>query len=155
MKTTLLQLFLMIAISDSIGQEIAKQARDDFKKLTWLEGTWQRTNNRAGQTGIERWVKASPFELQGYGVTYRGADTLFVEKLRIVINEDRIYYVADVPENQQPVYFKLTDITKTSFVFENADHDFPKKIVYQAENDVLKATVSGSNKSLEYLFRRQ
>ena len=146
---------LLIFFSDSFSQEVAKRARDDFKKLSWLEGTWQRTNSRAGQSGYERWFRSSPYELQGYGITYQGTDTLFVEKLLIVINEDRIYYIADVPENKQPVYFKLSELTKTGFVFENPDHDFPKKIVYQLEGDLLKATVSGNNKSLEYLFRKQ
>lgn len=149
-------LFLMVmAFSDSMSQQTAKQAREDFKKLGWLEGTWLRTNSQAGQSGIERWFKSSPSELQGYGVTFKGQDTLFVEKLHIIINEDRLYYVADVPENQQPVYFKLTEITKSGFIFENPDHDFPKKIAYQEENGVLKATVSGNNKSLEFLFVRR
>lgn len=143
---------LVIAFSDTFSQQTAKQARDDFKKLAWLEGTWLRTNSKAGQSGVERWFKSSPVELQGYGVTFKGQDTLFVEKLRIIINEDRIYYVADVPENIQPVFFKLTEVTKTGFVFENPDHDFPKKIVYQADNDILKATVSGNNKSLDFYF---
>ena len=138
-----------------IGQLPAKQAREDFKKLSWIEGTWLRTNSKVGQSGTERWFKSSPYELQGYGVTFKDNDTLFVEKLRIVINEDRIYYVADVPENQEPVFFKLKEITKTSFVFENPDHDFPKKIVYQIENDTLKATVSGGKKSLDFLFKKQ
>jgi Domain of unknown function (DUF6265) len=152
MKKIMLLFLVLIAFSDSMSQQTAKQARDDFKKLAWLEGTWLRTNSQAGQSGIERWFKSSPSELQGYGVTFKGQDTLFVEKLHIVINEDRLYYVADVPENQQPVYFKLTEITKSGFVFENPDHDFPKKIAYQEENGVLKATVSGNNKSLEFLF---
>lgn len=155
MKKIPLLLLFMATFGDSISQQVAKQARDEFKKLAWLEGTWLRTNNRSGYTGTERWFKTSPFEFQGYGVTYKGADTLFVEKLRIAINEDRIYYIADVPENKQPVYFRLTEITKTGFTFENHDHDFPKKIVYEAENDILKATVSGNNKSLEYVFRKQ
>lgn len=143
---------LVIAFIDTFSQQSAKQARDDFKKLAWLEGTWLRTNPPAGQSGSERWFKSSPSELQGHGVTFNGQDTLFVEKLRIMINEDRLYYVVDVPENQQPVFFKLTEITKAGFVFENPDHDFPQKIVYQVENGKLKATVSGNNKSLDFLF---
>ena len=151
----MLLFLLVVASGNTFSQQTPKQAREDFKKLAWLEGTWQRTNSHAGQTGTERWFKSSPFELEGYGVTLTGKDTLFLEKLRIIINEDRLYYVADVPENQQPVFFKLTEITKGGFVFENPNHDFPQKIVYQEENGILKATVSGNNKSVDFLFKRQ
>ncbi len=155
MKKLALLVMFWVPCMECLSQPPARQAREDFKKLNWLEGTWYRTNNKAGQSGTERWFKSSPYEIRGFGVTLKGQDTLFVENLRIVINEDRIYYVADVPENQQPVFFKLTEITKTGFVFENPDHDFPKKIVYQAANNILKATVSGGNNSLDYIFEKQ
>jgi len=39
----------------------------------------------------------SATELQGWGITMLGADTAFVEKIALIIKEDHIYYVADVP----------------------------------------------------------
>jgi len=46
----------------------------------------------------------------------KGSDTAFVEKLKLVIKNDNICYVADITENKEPVYFKLTSITDHSFV---------------------------------------
>ena len=85
----------------------------------------------------------------------RGSDTLFVEKLRILIRENNVYYVADVPENQKLVYFKLTEISDKGFVCENPDHDFPKKVTYQLEGNQLKATISGDGKSVDYVFEKK
>ena len=69
----------------------------------------------------------------------KGADTSFVEVLKILIEKDRLYYVADVPENKRLVYFEISSATKDGFVCENPLHDFPKKIVYQVNGSRLSA----------------
>jgi hypothetical protein len=81
-----------------------------------------------------------------------GSDTSFVEKIRIVVKDNELNYVADVPENKEPIYFKFTELTATGFVCENPAHDFPKKISYQLDGKNLKATISGDGKSMDYLF---
>lgn len=130
-------------------------AASDFKKLSWLEGTWTRTNNKPGRSGHERWSRGNGNTLVGFGVSMKGQDTAFVEKLRIVVKEDRIYYVSEVPENPQPVDFLVTSITATGFVSENPKHDFPKMISYQLDGKKLKATISGDGKSMDYTFEKQ
>ena len=85
----------------------------------------------------------------------KGADTTFVEKLKIVIKSGDIYYVSDVPENPRPVDFKFTFIHDRSFVCENPAHDFPKKIAYYSDGNNLRAVISGDGKEIEYLFRRE
>ena len=138
----------------ALAQTNSEKTRDDFNKLAWIEGTWTRTNSKADQSGIESWQKVSSHEFQGKGITMKGTDTVFVEKLQLIIKEDNIYYVSDVPENSKPVSFKLTEITESGFVFENLSHDFPKKISYQQNGKLLKATISGDGKSIDYFFVR-
>lgn len=150
--------FLFFLFSFSFGtlaQNNTLQASEDFKKLDWLIGIWSRTNAKPGRTGVEQWEKTTTQELRGTGVNLRGTDTTFVEKLRIIIRDNTITYVADVPENQKPVYFKLTEISENSFVCENPEHDFPKKISYQLDGNKLKAQISGNGKVIDYLFERK
>lgn len=122
--------------------------------LFWLAGTWHRTNVKAGRTAHERWVKTAD-GLQGWGVSMSGVDTSFVEKLRILTKDNKLYYVADVPQNKESTYFLITEVTPTSFVCENPNHDFPKRIAYQADGNKLKATISGDGKSIDYFFERK
>ena len=152
MKKKYFFLIEMLIGSNVIGQQISKETSTNFKKLNWLEGIWTLTNAKAGQSGYERWRKSSPIELRGYGVTMKGTDTIFMEKLRILVRENNLYYVADVHENEKTVYFKLTEIGDTGFVCENPDHDFPKKIAYRLAGDKLNATISGNGESKDYLF---
>ncbi len=138
---------LILAIQSCYGQ-----VSSDLSKLSWLEGKWERTNTKAGRKGFEVWTKVSSTQWTGKGVNMTGADTTFVEKLKLVVKDGVPYYVADVPENKGEVLFKFTEFTPNSFVCENAQHDFPKKIAYYRDGDNLKAVISGDGKSIEYLF---
>lgn len=127
----------------------------DFKKLYWLVSEWNRTNAKPGTSGLEKWIKVSDSELQGRGFSLKGADTTFVEKTKLIIKDNSIYYVADVTENKNPVRFKLTRISNNEFTCENPTHDFPKKIKYTKNGLKMKAVISGNGKSIEYLFERK
>ena len=153
MKSMLLPFLLTIATC-GFSQTPTTETATKFKKLEWLLGTWNRTNAKPGKSAHERWEKTNVFELRGIGVSMQGKDTTFVEKITILIKDNNIYYVADVPENKKPVYFKLVEISNSGFVCENPEHDFPKKISYQLNGVELKAQISGDGKAIDYLFKK-
>ena len=93
--------------------------------------------------------------MAGRGINLKGIDTTFVEKLKIILKDNAIYYVADVPQNKEPVLFKLTTQSETKLVFENPQHDFPKVITYEVLDKKLKAVISGDGKAIEYWFERK
>lgn len=145
----------LLLVNTGFSQRPKRSAKDSFKKLEWVVGTWDRTNAKPGRTGREHWIKVSEDLLQGYGVSMKGNDTLFVEDVKLLIKDNEIYYVADIKENPNPVYFKLTKIESDEFVCENPDHDFPKKISYRLEGNSLKAITSGDGRENEFIFIRQ
>jgi len=145
---------LFLNVSLLIPCLYSQPVADNFSKLNWLEGKWTRTNAKAGQSGTESWSKVSGNEWQGFGVNMKGEDTLNMEKIKIRAENNSIYYIADVPGNKKPVLFRFTSITDNSFVCENPQHDFPKKIVYEKSANKLKAVISGNGKSIEYLFEK-
>lgn len=109
---------------------------------------------KPGQSGSERWTKISGTELSGLGLTMKGPDTVSFEKLKLIVKDEDVFYLADLPENKGRVYFRLTEISETSFTCENAEHDFPKKITYQKDGERLKATISGNGRSINYFFEK-
>lgn len=130
------------------------QVVSNVKELSWLEGNWKRINSKAGQSGVELWSRVSSTELKGRGITLHGSDTALVEKIRIIVQDGSLYYIADVPENKKAVYFLFTDVKPNSFTCENPAHDFPKKIAYSLKDKKLTATISGGGKSMEYVFEK-
>jgi Domain of unknown function (DUF6265) len=147
----MIKLFVTIAFASIMANAYAQQENAGTpvpENLHWLIGHWERTNSKAGRHGHERWDS----DFNGFGVTMAAQDTLFVETLRIVQKDSQLYYVADVPENKNPVYFKFTTLNERGFVCENKEHDFPKRIAYEVHGTNLKVMVSGDDKTIEFLF---
>jgi hypothetical protein len=126
----------------------------NLQQFAWLEGTWKKTNTKPGRSGYEKWERTSSVSWQGIGVTMNGADTVFIEKLNLLIRNNDIYYVADVAENKEPTYFKITAIKPDGFTCEDPSHDFPKKIVYARDGNKLKVTASGDDRSIDFYFEK-
>jgi len=143
-----------VALAQNKGN-VQPASKKDFASLTWLEGTWTRTNiKKPGRTSFEHWKKINDYEFIGVGVTLQDADTVFVEKLKIIVEGDEIHYVADIPENPMPVHFTFTIISHGHFVCENQKHDYPKKISYQLDKNILTAQTSGDGKLQEFIFEK-
>ena len=129
----------------------------NLKKFERLNGQWEGIQG----SGIyhEEWNLKSENELTGKAYMIRSGEILNTEILKIHENPDGIFYTAEVSHNVTPVSFKLTFQDENSFVFENPEHDFPKKITYEFENiNKLKATVEATNKEkkkkIEFNLRR-
>lgn len=122
-----------------------------FDDLNWLEGKWERQNVRPGTTAFEVWEKTDQ-GYEGMGISMKGADTVFVEKLSIAEKDGELYYVAEVSSNKAPTYFKITSLSETGFVSENPQHDFPKKIAYTLEDKKLTAVISAGEKAMGFVF---
>jgi len=125
-----------------------------FKKIEWLVGKWLRTNSKPGQSGFESWSKVSDTKLIGKGATLKGKEVVFVEELELSIKGKDIFYTVTVTGEPKPISFKLTAISKDSFVCENPEHDFPKKIAYARNGTKVSAIVSGNGQILNYQFTR-
>ena len=113
-----------------------------FKKTFALEGTWEMVT-RNGNI-CEEWKKIDDNYMQGKGYVTKGADTIINEKVSLKNADRGIFYISTVQNqnNKRPVSFKMTKSENNLFVFENANHDFPKRIVYKLINaDSLQAFV--------------
>lgn len=126
-----------------------------LKTMEWLLGDWVRSNSKPGTSGFESWKKTGDQVWQGRGWSMKGADTTFVEVLRIVTKDNKLYYVADVPENNKAVYFEITSVTQDSFTCENPSHDFPKTIYYHFDGKKIQARVSAGAQGIDFVFERR
>jgi len=155
MKSSCLLYLILLAANSLTAQTNSEKIKSDFQSLSWLEGNWTSSNNiKPGRLTIESWKKTGEYEYTGKGATLQGSDTVFMEKLRIIIAGNEIHYVADVVENQNPVHFVFTTIGPNIFICENPQHDYPKKISYQLIGHTLKAQTSGNGKVNEFVFVR-
>ena len=93
----------------------------------------------------------------GMSRTVAGDKTVEFEYLRIEQRADGIYYVAHPKARCPGTDFKLTRASATEAVFENPQHDFPKRIIYRKTgDDSLTATIDGgeNTKAISFAYRR-
>lgn len=131
-----------------------------FKKLYALEGTWKMTTKRGAI--CEEWKRMNDNYLQNKGYMIKGSDSVITERVALTNTKTGIFYTSTVEDqnNKQPVAFKMTRAEGNMFVFENADHDFPKRIVYNIISaDSLHAFIDdgidGSKKRQNFYYRKQ
>ena len=139
-----MRIFLTMLI---ISTAVFSQSYSNLDNLSWLSGTWKFEMGKSA--AIEEWqeITASTFEGAGYSVKGETGDTTLVESLRLVNMHGDIFYMPYVKHNPAPVAFKLVYATQDSFVFENQQHDFPKKIIYiKKDNTRFEAYVEGHEK---------
>ncbi len=123
--------------------------------LRWLEGCW------AGPSGDgefrECWTQTG-LELSGTGehITHRRSS--MQEKLAIRDVDGTAVYVAQ-PAGSEPTSFPATSFGVTSskdwsVVFENPEHDFPKRIEYRKKGDALTVDVTADGAGFTLLLER-
>ena len=90
----------------------------------------------------------------GKSYMVEGSDTTMLETVNLIKEGDDIFYipVAFGQNDDKPVRFKLTGVNGTAYTFENPDHDFPKRIVYDFIGaDTLHAYIDdGTDKKRQY-----
>jgi hypothetical protein len=130
-----------------------------FKKLYALEGTWKMTTKRGAV--YEEWKKVDKDFLQSKGYMIKGTDTIVNERVALTKARDGIFYTSTVENqnNKQPVAFRMTKAENNTFIFENPEHDFPKRIVYiLATPDSLHAYIddgTDAGKRQNFYYKRQ
>lgn len=114
-------------VKDTLATSSLLEARvGEAHPARMLAGSWLGVDPR-GATTEEHWTHARGGSMLGVGRSKEGA---FFEFLRIETRRDgAVVYVAQ-PLGKKPVEFTMTSTEPTRLVFENAKHDYPKKISY-------------------------
>lgn len=124
--------------------------------VAWIAGDWQTAAGGRRQTE-EHWTKPAGASMMGMSRTVAADKTVEFEYLRIEQRADGVYYVAH-PQGRCPgTDFKLTRASATEAVFENPQHDFPKRIIYRkSADDSLTASVDAGegSKAISFAFQR-
>lgn len=136
------------------AKAILPETEPTISELAWMSGGWR--TSAGGKTQIEEhWMAPAGGSMIGMGRTVAGGRTVEFEYLRIEERGDQIYYVAS-PKGRCPgTDFKLTPLSGQEAIFENPEHDFPKRIMYRKNSDgSLTATIDGGagTKSMTFAY---
>ena len=147
LKLTFLTFFLLLAFTPQTPT---------INDHAWIAGDWQTAPGGRAQIE-EHWTTVAGGSMMGMSRTVAGEKTVEFEYLRIEQRADGIYYVAHPKARCPGTDFKLTKASPTEAVFENPQHDFPKRIIYRkTSDDALTASIDGGEgtKAIVFSFRK-
>ena len=121
MKTSIL---LLLQFSNILAQD------DSITKL--FPGTWKMISDKIEY--YEEWRLINGSELIGIGFSIEEGDTVLSEELYVKKFADKWAYIA-LPVNQTITLFALSEYSENKFIFENEEHDYPQKIIYEFTAD--------------------
>lgn len=99
-----------------------------IESLAWLAGPWKLVR---GATVIEeQWTQPGGATMIGMSRTQAKGKTAAFEFLRIEERDGKLVYIAQ-PQGGPATEFVATSLTPDGVLFENPNHDFPKKIRYR------------------------
>ncbi len=156
MTKTIIAIVTTLSLSAFI---IADDGKKTFKKLYVLEGLWKMNTKRGAI--CEEWKKVDKNYLQNKGYMIKGKDTVINERVALTNTKAGIFYTSTVEDqnNKEPIAFIMTKTENNMFVFENPQHDFPKRIVYKLITaDSLHAYVDDgteTGKRQNFYYKRQ
>jgi hypothetical protein len=131
----------------------AAQSAQDVKAADWLSGCWQVTAN--GSVIDEHWMASRGGVMLGMSRTVRADRVSAFEFVTIRVVDGRLVYEAR-PSGQMPATFAATSVAANRVVFENPQHDYPKRITYVRAGDALTASIDDGTgaKRVDYPYRR-
>lgn len=129
---------------------------NSLNKLNWILGKWKISSPKYIQ--FEEWKKISNTKFEGISYKIVDADTTIIETLDLMVVESNILYIPTVYDqnNARSIKFKLLKLEGNYVLFENKEHDFPKKIEYTLESrKKIKASVSNESFSIDFHLSKQ
>ncbi len=154
----MIKLGLIAAAALVAGGELGT---DPYQHLGWLSGHWR--GEGAAKAGGREWheeVWSAPAGLRmtGRGRTGVGTVVRSTESLTIRPGAGGATMLEARPAGQKPHSFRRRPSTgERELVFEDPYHDYPQRITYRREGDVLTATISrmDGSRAVSWVYRLQ
>jgi len=98
-----------------------------------MTGCWALVGQDEGS--IEQWSRPAGATMLGFSRIVSGGKTVAFEYLRIVDEGNDVIALIASPSGQETARFEMKEVTMRKVVFENPEHDFPQRIIYQLDDD--------------------
>jgi hypothetical protein len=135
---------LVLCVACGCAAQAPEPAGEDtsqLRELAFLVGSWVSRSENAEVE--EHWLAAKGGLMLGLNRTVTASGKTSFEYLRIEEREDGIFYVAS-PQGGASTAFALVELSAGRALFENPQHDFPRRILYELEPDgTLRAHIEG------------
>ena len=140
------------------GPDPAGGSADSLAGLAWMAGDWSGVDDK-GVSNEERWMEPAGGMMLAMHRDVAGGRATSFEFLRIESTPGGIVYFAS-PRGRPATPFKMVESAARRVVFENPQHDFPKRILYwlgaaEEMHAKIEGTLGGKPASEEWTWTRR
>jgi hypothetical protein len=151
--STLLTYMVALAVPASTA---AGTPASGIQRVAWLQGCWEAASPE--RVIEEHWMAPRGTSMVGIARTVRGAELVEYELVVIREKGERLAYEAH-PSGQRSATFLSETVTDAAVVFQNLQHDYPKRVGYERGGpDQLVAWIDAGPDSerprIEFSYRR-
>lgn len=138
---------LLTMVAAGQGQKPAQkpaQQKASLEDLSWLSGCWE---GRQGEAIVEEiWSKPAGGSMLGIGRTVKDNRTVSYEFMQFREENGSLVFLPQ-PQGGTRVSFPLKDLFGEKVTFENPNHDFPQRVIYERKGPgLLLASIEGTYK---------
>lgn len=130
-------------------------AEAQAQNMDFLIGTWKVEDREL----YEVWDKNGKDDFNGYSYRLENGEKIITETLSIKRINNKMIYAATVPDQNEgnTIRFQLNGDLESYLSFENAEHDFPKKIHYKKinENEIEVTVLGDEGKGFSMKLQKQ
>lgn len=125
----------------------------EIDKLSFLAGCW------AGPGTYEMWMKPEAGSALGVSRTVRNGKVVATEFFLLSETDSVVTLSVQLRQGANPASFRAKEITATSVIFENPEHDFPQRIIYRRQPDGsllgrIEGVSKGKERGIDYPMKR-
>jgi hypothetical protein len=131
---------VLLGATISFAEESPKTPAS-LDSLSWLEGHWR--GEGGGVRMEEVWMSGEGAVMPGVHRDLFDNGRSFFEYLRIELRPSGIVYLAS-PRGESTTEFPLRESSDSFVLFENPEHDFPQRIEYRRDGELLTVSIEGN-----------
>lgn len=140
---------VLLFASSGLGQIAAGHGKVSIESFGFMKGCWVIERPERKVRIEEQWMAPAGGTMIGMSRTTRDGKTTGWEFMRIEASDSGVVFISKPKENKEETVFKLSvpaaDVTTSSVVFENPQHDFPQRVIYRSDKpDTLSARIEGT-----------
>lgn len=148
---TALALFSAVLLTGAAPQSGTRSA----DALGWMAGHWEAAHADGSYTE-ELWMVPRDGMLAGLGRTGDGDSIQMFEVMRIAPGADGTLSFHASPNGEGPFVFALKEMGPSSFTFERSGDEFPQRVSYSRDGNIMTATISGpGDQAISWTYRRK
>ena len=138
---------LLAVIVVALAGTSSAQKKPSLDDLSWLSGCWEGRQRDAVVEEI--WSKSAGLSMLGLGRTVKNGQTVSFEFMQFREENGTLVFLPQ-PQGGTRVPFPLKDFFGERATFENKEHDFPQRVIYERKGPgLLLASIEGTYKGRE------